>query len=55
MNKSSRTVLKEIYLEYVNDYLSPDKYADHNGLTPKQANLLINIARDVYNSKHPQE
>ena len=40
--------LIEYYLEYLNDYLSIDKFAEHKGLTPKLANDMVFEGRDLY-------
>lgn len=42
------------YLDYVNNYLTIEKYAEHNGITENQATLLIVLASEVFNSKHPE-
>lgn len=50
---TSRESLIEIYLDWFNNYLSVETYADHNGLEVDQASALITLARSVYNSEHP--
>lgn len=50
---SMRETLINAYLDYVNNYLTIEKYAEHNGLTPEQARALLDVARAVYGSKHP--
>ena len=50
-----REQLINIYLDYCNNYLTIEKFADHNGLTESQAEKLIEIARDVFNSEHPDK
>ena len=49
-----RSVLIEYYLDYVNNYLTFEKFAEHNGLTEKQATLFIQLGKDVFNSEHPE-
>lgn len=49
-----RNQLIEIYLDYLNNYLTIEKYAEHNGLHLYQAETLINLAREVFNSQHPE-
>lgn len=51
---STREILKSLYIDYMNNYLTIATYADHVELTEKQAQVLINLAREVYNSKHPE-
>lgn len=53
MSKQYRDVLIAIYLDYKNDYLTPETFADHNGLHVDQAQRLIDLGRDVFNSAHP--
>ena len=50
---TSRESLIEIYLDFWNNYLTVEKYADHNGLEVGHASDLITLARNVYNSQHP--
>ena len=52
---SARTALNYIYEEFRNHYLTVAKFSEHNGITEKQGQKLIELARDVYNSKHPEE
>jgi hypothetical protein len=49
-----RDTLINTYLDYVNNYLSVSKYAEHNGLTTDQALELLSIARKVFQSEHPE-
>lgn len=49
-----RDVLIQAYLDYWNNYLTVEKYADHNGLSVDQASALINLARQVFDSQHPE-
>lgn len=49
-----RDTLINTYLDYVNNYLSVAKYAEHNGLTNDQALELLSIARKVFQSTHPE-
>lgn len=48
-----RTTLITAYHDYVNNYLTIELYAEHNGLTTEQGYALISLAREVYNSNHP--
>ena len=49
-----RETLIAVYLDYWNNYLTVEKYAEHNGLTEEQAYKLIDLARDVFSSDHPE-
>ena len=42
--------LRESYLDYVNNYITVSVYADHNGLTVKQAETLIQLGRECHES-----
>jgi hypothetical protein len=48
-----RQALIDAYLDYRNNYLTVNRYAEYNGLTTKHALRLIELARDVLNSTHP--
>lgn len=48
-----RQILIIAYLDYMNNYLTVEKYAEHNGLTAEQGNIFIILARNVYYSDHP--
>lgn len=49
-----RNTLIEAYLDYVNNYLTVEVYAEHNGLTKEQALNLLALAKEVYDSRHPE-
>lgn len=40
--------LIEIYLDWVNNFLSPEGFADYYGLTEEQARTLIDLSRSIY-------
>ena len=50
----SREKLAAIYAEWVNDYCTIEKYAEHNGLTLLEAQTLIAIARSCFYNAHPE-
>lgn len=54
MTQTARQILIDLYLGYVNDYLSVEVFAEHNGLTTEQGQALINVARDVASGGHPE-
>lgn len=54
VKKTARDNLIDLYLGYVNDYLSVEVFAEHNGLTTEQGLALINVARDVASGGHPE-
>jgi hypothetical protein len=49
----TREFLKNEYLDFLNNYLSPEVFGEHRGLTEDQAHQLIKLGRDVFESKHP--
>lgn len=46
-NISIKSMLNEIYLDYVNNYLTTDKYAEHQGLNKNDLLFLIDLGRQV--------
>jgi hypothetical protein len=50
-----REIIIQAYLDYLNNYLTVEKFAEHNGLTVDQATTFIALAKDVWQSKHPEE
>ncbi len=49
-----RTVLINAYLDFVNNYLTVGKFAEHNHITEEQAIALIDLGEDIFNSIHPE-
>ena len=49
-----RDKLIEAYLDYRNNYLTIEKWAEHNGLATDQGEQLYWLAREVFESKHPE-
>lgn len=49
----NRKQLELVYLEWFNNYLTIETYADHHGLHINEALSLIELARAVYNKQHP--
>lgn len=45
-----RDTLIGLYLDYRNNYLSIEKFAEHNLLTVEQAQTLINLGLEVFNT-----
>ena len=43
----TRQLLCELYLEWRNDYLTVEKFAEHKGLHPAEAEVLIRLAHVV--------
>lgn len=49
-----RDTLLNAYQSYCNDYLTIDKFAEHNGLTTDEANGLLALARKIASHPHPE-
>lgn len=53
--KMNRELLKNIYLEWRNDFLTVERFSEYHGLTVQQGSALIDLARNVFNSPHPEK
>ena len=51
--QNTRAWLHEFYLDYVNNYISVAKFAEHRGLHEQEAYALLRLAETVYNNQHP--
>ena len=49
-----RESLSKLYLSWVNDYLTIEKFAEHHGITPSEAALLISVAKSCHENPHPE-
>ena len=47
-NKSLRSVLSELYLEYVNDYLTIEKFAEHKEISISAAMTIVSEGRRIF-------
>jgi hypothetical protein len=54
MFREMREVLIDVYLDWRNNYLTYEKYAEHNGLTVNEADRLIQLGREAWQHKHPE-
>lgn len=52
MNMRDRLI--DAFLEYRNNFLTIEKYAEMNGLTLRQATFLLVVAQQVFESQHPE-
>lgn len=43
--------LEAMYLDWVNNWASLRKFADHYGYTENEADLIIDAGRKIYNNK----
>ena len=48
-NISIKSMLNEIYLDYVNNYLTTDKYAEDQGINKDDLLFLIDLGRQINN------
>ena len=48
INKTMAKQLQEFYLDWVNNYLTVDKMAEHHELTVADARLLIELGRSYH-------
>ena len=49
-----RDQLINYYLDYVNNYLTVDLFAEHHGLSKDHALILLGLCKDVFDSNHPE-
>lgn len=45
-----RTLLIDVYIDFVNNYLTVELFAEHALLTVPQAETLLTLAKDVYHT-----
>lgn len=48
MRNSNSKILQEIYLEFVNDFLTVARFAEYHGLTEDEAAALIVLSKQVH-------
>jgi hypothetical protein len=48
------TYLTNVWLDWFNNYITLEKFAEHNGINVDQAKALIALADSVYHSPHPE-
>lgn len=53
MSRQMRQVLMDVYMDWVNNYLTIEVFSEHNGLRPSEGDRLIELAREVFESDHP--
>ena len=51
---SARAQLCAIYLQWRNDFVTVSRFAEYHGITDAQAADLITLARDIFNTDHPE-
>ena len=50
----TRQTLLELYLDWVNNYLTVAVFAEHHGLTEAEANQLLAVAQSCFENNHPE-
>ena len=50
-----RDILHKAYIDYLNDYLTIEIWADHNGMTIAQAKIFMELARHIAETDHPDK
>lgn len=45
----------EWYLDYCNDFISIDGFAEYFGISVYQAKQIIQLGREIMDQKHPEE
>ena len=43
-----KEILIGFYLEYVNDFLTVERFAEHHEISPEQALIVINLGRELH-------
>ena len=49
----TREKLFNLYLDWVNNYLTIEKFAEHNGLYVDEALMLVELAQKCFENNHP--
>lgn len=49
----NRDTLAALFLDYINNYLTVDVFAEHHGLYPDEAAALLEVARQCHQVPHP--
>ena len=51
---TTREQLSADYLDWVNNYLSVELFAEHRGLTVAEAKMLITLGTLCFENEHPE-
>jgi hypothetical protein len=49
-----REQLFKDYTDWVNNYLTIEKFAEHRGLTVAEAQMLITLSQSCFENNHPE-
>jgi len=47
-DKTANQVLRELFLDYFNNYLTIEKFAEHNNINVEVAQTVINAGRELH-------
>jgi endo-alpha-1,4-polygalactosaminidase (GH114 family) len=50
----TRESFNKVYLDWVNNYLTIEKFAEHYGLHINEAENLINLSKTIFENNHPE-
>jgi len=50
----SRQAIIEAYLDYINNYVTVEKWAEHMGLHLQEAKIALLLMRQVFSNPHPE-
>jgi hypothetical protein len=50
----TREKLAAVYLDWVNNYLTIEKFAEHKGLYVDEAKILLSVAKQCFEKDHPE-
>lgn len=50
----NRDSLVALYLDWVNNYLTIQKFAEHHGLHVSEATDLLKVAQNCFETDHPE-
>lgn len=49
-----RKTMHEIYLSWINDFLTIERFAEHHGLYVDEAQALVDLAQLIFERQHPE-
>lgn len=50
----TREKLAAEYLDFFNNYLTIEKFAEHRGFTTEEATAFLAVAKSCHENKHPE-
>lgn len=48
MKKSLRIILQELYLDFINNYITIDRFAEHKEISRECAKILLKEGREIH-------